>query len=53
MLLYKYLNKNINIKTNKKDFIDVLVDADRDGILLESGIYIPMNNIIYIKLENV
>ena len=49
MLLYKYLNKNIDIKTNKKDFIDVLVDADQDGILLESGIYIPMNNIIYIK----
>ena len=49
MLLYKYLNKNVNIKTNKKDFIDVLVDADQDGILLESGIYIPMNNIFYIK----
>jgi hypothetical protein len=49
MLLNKYLNKNINIKTNKQDFLDVLIDADKDGIMLESGIYIPMNNIIYIK----
>jgi hypothetical protein len=49
MLLNKLVNKNAIINTNKLNYEDKIIDIDKDGLLLESGIYIPMNNIIYIK----
>ena len=49
MILERMLNKNVLIHTNKLNYEDKIIDIDKDGLLLESGIYIPMNNIIYIK----
>jgi hypothetical protein len=49
MILERMLNKNVLITTNKLNYEDIIVGVGEDGIILASNIYIPMNNIIYIK----